>query len=231
MRYSGTGAVVVILLLCFVQISWSENKIPVSKIPYEKSSLTLKTILDKIENRYAAAGFSATFLQESSLKAMDITDVATGRLFFKHPGKMRWEYEKPARQIIISNNETLWVHRPEDNQVMIGKPPSFFGGGKGAGFLSDMKTIRENFDIYLEHENRKDQHHLKLTPIKKTPEISAIDLSISKKTYNITRIVTYNVYGDATLIELYDIRKIENMDNTLFSFVIPQGADVIRIGE
>ncbi len=231
MRYRGPATIVFILLLTLIQTAFSETNSPVSKISDEKSSLRLKTILDRIETRHLASGFSATFIQESSLKAMDITDVATGKLYFTHPGKMRWEYEKPDRQIIISDNKTLWVHRPDDNQVMIGKPPALFGDGRGAGFLSDMKTIRKNFDIFLEQEKKDDQYHLTLTPIKKTPEISAIDLSISKKTYNITRIVTYNVYGDATLIELYNIRKIENMSNTLFSFVIPDGADIIRLGE
>ncbi len=231
MNFKGTSLLVFILLLIFIQTALSENRSPVLKISDETSSLRLKTILDRVEHRYLAAGFSAMFLQESSLKAMDITDTATGKLYFKHPGKMRWEYEKPDRQTIISDNKKLWVYRPDDNQVMIGKAPSFFGDGKGAGFLSDMKTIRENFDIFLEHENKNDQYHLTLTPIKKTQEISAIDLSISKTTYHITRIVTYNAYGDATLIELTDIRKIENMDNTLFSFEIPEGSDIIRLGE
>ena len=100
------------------------------------------------------------------------------------------------------------------------------------GFLSDMKTIRENFNIFLEQEDKNDQYQLTLIPIKKTPEISAIDLSISKKNFHITRIVTYNVYGDATLIELSDIREIAYSDDpALFSFVIPEGVDVIRLDE
>ena len=63
--------------------------------------------------------------------------------FFQTSRKMRWEYETPDRQTIITDNKTLWIFRPEDNQVMIGKAPSFFEGGKGFSFLSNMKLIQQ----------------------------------------------------------------------------------------
>ena len=51
-----------------------------------ESSLTADDIITKIENRYSVPGFTARFIQESTLKAMDITDVATGKIFVKRPG-------------------------------------------------------------------------------------------------------------------------------------------------
>jgi len=47
--------------------------------------------------------FAADFLQESTIKSMEITDFASGRLYVRYPGMMRWEYEKPDRQVIITD--------------------------------------------------------------------------------------------------------------------------------
>ncbi|MCK4467734.1 MAG: outer membrane lipoprotein carrier protein LolA, partial [Desulfobacterales bacterium] len=86
-------------------------------------NLSLDEIMDRIENRYAAKGFSANFSQESTIKAMDITDTASGNLFVMAPGMMRWEYEKPDQQLIITDGKRLWVYRQDDNQVMVGTSP------------------------------------------------------------------------------------------------------------
>ena len=78
---------------------------------------------------------------------MEITDRAAGKAFFKRPGKMRWEYETPDRQTIITDNETLWIFRPEYNQVMIGKAHYFLEFGKGFSFLSYIKIIKKKLII------------------------------------------------------------------------------------
>jgi outer membrane lipoprotein carrier protein len=77
--------------------------------------LALDEILNRVENRYAVAGFSARFEQVSTIPAMDITETASGRIFVKRPGMMRWEYEKPDLQTVITDGKTLWIYRPEDN--------------------------------------------------------------------------------------------------------------------
>ena len=90
-------------------------------------SAALDTLISKIEQRYTLSGFTAKFDQYSTIKSMDITDTAGGMLYIRRPGKMRWEYEKPEPQIIISDGIQLWIYRPSDNQVIIGKAPVFFG--------------------------------------------------------------------------------------------------------
>lgn len=197
----------------------------------DKASLTLNEIIAKVESRYAASGFSAHFDQTSTIKAMEITDTASGKVFIKPPGMMRWEYEKPDKQIIISNSKKLWVYRPEDNQVMIGKAPFFFGNGKGAGFLSDIKLIKQKFNIILEKKSADNFYILKLLPRDKTFDISVIYLSISKNSFNIVRIVTYNSYKDETQINLKNIRFKQDIENSMFSFKVPKGTDILRLDE
>ena len=193
--------------------------------------LTLNEIMDKVEKKYDVVDFSSYFVQESTMKAMDITDVASGSIFVKRPGMMRWEYDKPDRQTIITDGKKLWVYKPDDNQVMIGKAPSFFGEGKGAGFLSDMKLIREKFTVYFEKEKSEHDYVIKLLPKQQTVGIAKIYLAISKTTFQIKKIITQNEYDDENVIELVNSKFNLNLDESLFNFIVPDGTDVIRMDE
>ena len=57
-------------------------------------------ILNQIEKQYSGNDFCANFHQTSHLKAIDITETASGQAFFSHPGKMRWEYHTPEKNQI-----------------------------------------------------------------------------------------------------------------------------------
>ncbi len=200
----------------------------------ENINLSVDQILDRVEKRYTNSKFSADFIQKSTLKAMDITDLATGKVYIKYPGMMRWEYEKPDRQIIITDADRLWIYRPEDNQVMTGKAPTFFGDGKGASFLSDIQLIRQKFDISLEQGGQAENdlfYHLKLIPREKTLDISEIRLMVSRQTFNVLQVMTINFYGDETRIDLINFAFGADLDDSLFSFTIPQGVDVLQIDE
>ena len=207
---------------------------PEVKAVSETNHLTVDQILEHVENKYTNSKFAADFIQKSTIKAMNITDMATGKVYIKYPGMMRWEYEKPERQIIITDGDKLWVYRPEDNQVMTGKAPTFFRDGKGASFLSDIRMVRQKFDISLESNQPGESdlfHYLKLIPREKTLDISEIRLMVSKQTFNVLQVMTLNFYGDETRIDLINFAFDVDMDDSLFSFTIPQGVDVLQIDE
>ncbi len=200
----------------------------------ETIPLTVDQILDRVESKYTNSKFSADFLQKSTIKAMDISDMASGKVFIKYPGMMRWEYEKPDKQIIITDADKLWIYRPEDNQVMTGKAPTFFRDGKGASFLSDIQLIRQKFDISLGNGEKTESdmfYYLKLVPHERTMDISKIRLLISKNTFNVLQVITQNSYGDETRIDLINSAFGVNLDDSLFSFSIPEGTDVLQIDE
>lgn len=193
--------------------------------------LTLDEIIKRVEKQYADPGFSARFFQTSTLKAMQITENASGILIAKRPDMMRWKYEKPEPQLVVTDGTSLWVYRPNDNQVMVGKAPTFFGDGKGAGFLSDIDRVRKNFTITLEGMTQKSEYRLKLLPKKKTFDIAVIYLAISSVTFDVVEVDTYNEYEDETRILLIDIEHRKDLDDDLFRFKIPEGADVIKMDQ
>jgi len=231
MRFKRILFLVFIFLLLGGQMVLASDSSSKTASDPNASPLSLNELINKVEKHYSVSGFTADFSQTSSIKAMEITDSASGRAYFKRPGKMRWEYETPDRQIIITDGKTLWVFRPEDNQVMIGKAPSFFKGGKGFSFLSDMKVIKQKFDMVLEKESKEGFFVLKLLPREKTYDIAEIYLWISRNTFDVVRILTYNSYGDETRIILNNIQLKKELDDSLFSFEITEGIEVLNLDE
>ena len=196
-----------------------------------ESDLTLEQILDRLEKHYTGNNFKAEFIQESTVEAMAITDFASGKIFVRYPGKMRWEYEKPERQIIITDGFKLWIYRPADNQVMTGSAPTFFSDGKGASFLSDITLVRKKFDISLGESKDDFFYELKLKPLGKTLDVTDIRLSVTKNTFTVIRVVTYNSYGDKNHIEFLNHEFKADLKDSLFSFEAPKGTDVLQIDE
>jgi outer membrane lipoprotein carrier protein len=197
----------------------------------DDSELSLEQILDRVETHYANKSFQANFIQESTIKAMDIVDFASGKVFVRYPGMMRWEYEKPEKQAIITDGHKLWIYRPLDNQVLTGSAPAFFGDGKGASFLSDIKLIRQKFKISLENSSEGFFYELKLLPLEKKLDVTDIRLSVTKGSFTVVRIITYNSYGDENRIEFANHQFDVKLNDSLFSFEIPPGADVLQLDE
>jgi len=191
----------------------------------------LEQVIAGVENRYDVPGFTADFHQVSTIKAMQISDEARGKMFVRKPQMMRWEYETPDPQIIITNGTRLWIYRPQDKQVILGRSPAFFGDGKGAGFLADIRVLRGKFDIAFADREDPDHHVLKLRPLEQTIDVAEIELYVRKSDYTVTRVNTFNPYGDETRIDLIDSRFDRVPDLDLFTFAIPEGTDVVTMDE
>ncbi len=191
----------------------------------------LQRIIEGIEQRYAVPGFSADFTQSSTIKALDLTDTASGRAMFMHPAKMRWEYDQPEKKIYISDGTTLWVYSPDQNQVMVGRAPEFFKGGQGASFLSDIQSLRRQFVIALAPQQAEGTHTLKLLPREKNIDLARIFLTVDAETFVVSRVDTVNDYDDETRIMLSNVRFEQSPDPAQFHFTVPPGADVLELNE
>lgn len=185
-------------------------------------------ILDAVEERYASSAFEARFKIASTLTAMQVTDTASGRLLVKYPGKMRWEYEEPDPMLFVTDGATLWMYQPKERQVTVGAADEVLGGSQGASFLSDIRLLRQQFQIALDPSGSDEQVRLKLTPRGEAFDIAFIIMTIDRATHDVVEVLTVNLYEDRTRIVFEDIAFQQTFPDELFRFEVPEGVDVLQ---
>ncbi len=192
-------------------------------------------LITAIEKKYTGNSFTADFTQVSTLAALDMSEEAVGRAWFSYPRKMKWQYLKPDRHEIITNGTTLWIHRPHENQVMVGNAAPFFQNGAGGAFLADMGKIRNHYEIQVAQveDNWTD---LVLTPIETAlatgpaSELKSIHIRVLTPSHQIQQVTTTNIHGDTTRITFTRIQFTAMPDNW-FDFTVPEGTDILKMDE
>jgi outer membrane lipoprotein carrier protein len=77
----------------------------------------VKRFVGLFEARYRSARtLQATFLERYSENDQTVRSEA-GVAYFRRPGKMRWEYEAPERDLFLVDGKTAWFYVPSDHTV------------------------------------------------------------------------------------------------------------------
>lgn len=75
-------------------------------------------VVGRLEARYnSATTLRATFLERYN-EAGRTTREEAGTVFFRRPGKMRWEYESPEPKLFVTDGRTVWFYVPGDKTVV-----------------------------------------------------------------------------------------------------------------
>jgi len=74
-------------------------------------------IVIRMEARYRRAKtLQATFL-ERYVENGSVVRTEAGTAYFRRPGKMRWEYERPEKDLFLVDGKTAWFYVPADHTV------------------------------------------------------------------------------------------------------------------
>src|SRR5919109_2267269 len=102
------------------------------------SAQTLDEAIRGVEGAYGRmTDLKAEFSQTAFNKSLNQTIPATGKVYLKKGGKLRWEYAEPTPQQIVSDGKTIWIYTPTLNQVNTGPAPEALAGPAGS-FLSGL---------------------------------------------------------------------------------------------
>jgi outer membrane lipoprotein carrier protein len=74
-------------------------------------------IVARLEAKYRAAKtLQAVFLERYTENGR-LVRVEAGTVYFKRPGKMRWEYESPEKNLFLVDGKSAWFYVPADHTV------------------------------------------------------------------------------------------------------------------
>lgn len=169
---------------------------------------------------------SAEFTQEVKSRAMAVPQVSTGKVLFKKPGKMRWQYIEPMKDEIVSDGTTVWVWQPDLNQVLERKVEES-ASKIATDFLSGLGDLKKDFEVKLAEGTEKSVR-LSLTPRVPQPNLKKLTIEAGRKDMLVTQTVIEDTFGNTTTVSFRDIKVNPTIKDDLFRFTPPKGASVVR---
>lgn len=173
----------------------------------------------------------APFRQAALNKALNQTVEARGTLYLKKPGRLRWEYQTPTPQEIVSDGTRLWIYTPELKQVNVSAAPAALVGPAGS-FLQGLGQVREHFEPrFLNPAQPTDADGLvvlDLVPKRPQPLMTRLIVSVDPRSWLVRQAVIHDELGNTVTVRFGDTVVNSGLSDSLFVFVPPPGVAVVQ---
>lgn len=185
-----------------------------------------------IETTYRRiADLRAPFTQSAHNRALNQTTEARGTLYLKKPGRLRWEYQTPTPQEIVSDGTRLWVYTPELKQVNVTAAPQALAGPAGS-FLQGLGQVREHFEArFLNPAQPTDADGLvvlDLSPRSPQPLLARLILAVDPASWLVRKATIYDQLDNTVTVRFGAPAVNAGLPDALFTFVPPPGVAVIQ---
>jgi len=187
-----------------------------------------RAIARRVQAFYAQTkDFSAGFRQHYTYVAIGRVEESEGVVQVKKPGRVRWDYAKPDRRTLYIEDRTLWIWRPDEQEVQVKRD---FGGEQLSSaftFLWGKGNLLKDFSprAVPAPEGLPKGDALELTPIKAMPGIEKLLFVVARDGQVLASVVT-NPQGDINQIVFTDAKIDQGLSDSLFHFAPPKGAYV-----
>ena len=149
---------------------------------------------------------------------------------FLRPGKMRWEYETPEEQLLVTDGETVWLYDPLLENVTV-QQLSRITEVTALDFLLGVGDLTRDFlPRNLSSELLKTSGGLvvELEPKEKLANLEFIQLEVDPENHHLKTLLLMDRQGNYRTILLKEIKYNLDLDPQLFHFEIPDGMEVLR---
>ncbi|HEY7555412.1 MAG TPA: outer membrane lipoprotein carrier protein LolA [Candidatus Binatia bacterium] len=188
-------------------------------------------VVDRLQRNYdATTDFVADFRQETEVKTLNRSLKAWGKLSFKRPGKMLWRYDTPKDQFVLADGKHLYFYQPEQNQIIKSPLKNAFRTDIPLSFLLGLGNLKKDFDATLK-ATQESQNILRLVPKADAGGYSDIEMGVSKNSSDILWVNVRDGAGNLTTLQFSQMRKGVGLKDSLFLLQIPNGADVVELGQ
>ena len=189
------------------------------------ADVTPQVVAKQVEAFYKDKGdIRARFLQKVKKPGRRRQLTKSGSVFFKRPGMMRWDYNRPDRVFYISDGKVLWSYQPDDALVtrldihaseLYHQSRYLFGQG----------DISKDFNLGEAKGSDEKLYALELTALKRSRNFKSITLFVDRKSGEIRRTRLIDPYDNSSVIEFIKV-SYKPLEASSFSFKPPTNVTV-----
>ncbi|MDA8383257.1 MAG: outer membrane lipoprotein chaperone LolA [Betaproteobacteria bacterium] len=172
----------------------------------------------------ARARFTQTVVDQNGR----VIQTTNGTMAFSRPGRFRWVYEAPYRQVIVGDSKTLWLYDPDLNQVTeeplgqaIGESPAaLLAGSDDIEKLFLVRTVPGPGGLYW----------IEAAPKSRESTFAAVRMGFAPggaQGPGLREMILKDNFGHTTYLRFSDFVRNPAFPPGLFHFVPPKGADVL----
>ncbi len=188
-------------------------------------------VVDSLQKNYdATVDFIADFRQETEVKTLNRKLKAWGKLYFKRPGKMLWRYEEPKGQFVLADGKNLYFYQPEQNQVIKSPLQNAFRSDIPLSFLLGLGNLKKDFTAALKGVEDNEQV-IRLEPKGELGGFSEVLVGVNRGSSDIDWISVRDAAANVTTIRFSAMRKGVGVQEALFRFEVPDGVDIVELGQ
>lgn len=161
---------------------------------------------------------SSDFIQTKHIQLMEENAVSTGKLFYRSPNVLKWEYKQPYNYIIIFRENQLFINDEGDKSVsklksnkLFEKLVALISGSINGKLLSDP----ENFEVTY-FKTGKTISAVIIPKDRILKQMCQEILLVFNQQHHVDSVMLLEEEGDFTKIEFRNIKMNHNLDDSVF---------------
>jgi len=168
----------------------------------------------------------ANFVQTVYDRSGSVLQQTSGQMSLLHPGKFRWETNKPSKQLLIADGSQVWFYDVELAQVMQQKQQTNTSNSPAMLLSGSVTKLMQDYKVTQLPAENNDQLIFRLIPRAKNGLFQSVDLTFAQDNLKAMRMM--DNLGQTTTIKFSNVHENIALNENLFHFVLPKGVDVVK---
>lgn len=190
----------------------------------------VKDLVDRMQAFYEKTqDFTADFQQVYAYKTFKRVSRSTGKVTFKKPALMRWEYEtqdgKPAPRTFVLAGDRVYAYDP-GAKLLTRAAIATNQLSASVTFLWGQGKLADEFSIATAACDKCTGTLLELTPLVPDPRFKRVKLEVDPKTAQVIRSIVVDPDGSENAITFLKMVTNTGVDEKMFKLSPPPGTQV-----
>jgi outer membrane lipoprotein carrier protein len=196
------------------------------------ADMSADDVAERVQKFYKKTkDYHADFEQTYTDAAAGDKKKSQGTVYFKKPGKMRWDYyedgSRKAKKLLVSNGADFWIYEVEFKQVFK-KCLSESQLPTSLKFLMGQGELLKEFNAEFASRSTPEEPVLELVPKEPTSKYTKLIFELDPKTFQVEQTTIFDPYGNTNEIRFKKAKINKNLKDNGFDFKPPKGARLLN---